>query len=93
MLSAPNLADLLVLLLGAGGASALLYFFIGPLQIFIRNKVHSGHAITKLSDEIFSVKFIPMIDVAKKGAVHKVTFIQTICEAMNETPSYFQRYF
>ena len=32
-----------------------------------------------------------MIDVAKKGAVHKVTFIETICGAMNETPSFSGR--
>ncbi len=29
-----------------------------------------------------------LVDVAKKGGVHKVTSIQTVCEAMNETPSY-----
>ena len=29
-----------------------------------------------------------LVDVAKKGAVRKVTSIRTICEAMNETPSY-----
>ena len=30
-----------------------------------------------------------MIDAAKKGAVHKVTSTQTICEAMNETKKIF----
>ena len=29
-----------------------------------------------------------LVDVAKKGPVRKVTSIRTICDAMNETPSY-----
>ena len=29
-----------------------------------------------------------LVDVAKKGEVCKVTSVQTVCEAMNETPTY-----
>ena len=39
---------------------------------------------------MWKISEIPMIDVAKKGAVHKVMPIQTVCETMNETLSYMK---
>ena len=53
-----------------------------PYKILLLIKVH--RTCNKLSSctcekgEVFNVKIISMIDVSKKGAVHKVTFIETI---------------